>query len=134
MPGLCYPYAFLSDSIFNLIPGRSAEDQAVVSHLAPRPLFTVSNIELPPDHNWRQTLQGLTVSRTMSFLTEIEAARFRTPKGVWRIRPKRVTVSDPFNVIRTADIWFLLPETSRDRLQITKTLDDGSVLIERSHA
>lgn len=101
----------------------------VMTLMAPRPMFFPANFQMPLD-NWQKTVQGMLISDTMQFLNEIEIVRFKVDGVPWRVRLQSLLIGDPFSLVQTATVFYLLPETETHRLVITQT-NGSAAIIER---
>jgi hypothetical protein len=129
VPGLCYAHAKFPQSIIQTLKPPNTKLVPVTSYLVPKPLYVPSNFQMPLD-NWQRTIQGLALSDTMHWLMHLEAVTFRMHGKAWRIRVQEVVVGDPFSLLRTTKLFYLLPGAEDHQLAITKLLNGVTAVIE----
>jgi hypothetical protein len=127
---LCYAYAKFPNSLIQLFRPKENEVVDATTYMLPRPVYVPSNFRMPLD-NWQSTVQGLSLSYTMHWLSPLENARFNVGGVKWRIRVQEATVSDPFSPLRVATLFYLLPGTENSRLIINKITNGSTAVIER---
>lgn len=131
VPGLCYVYARFPASILQVVKPREAPTVKATTLLLKSALYAPSGFGIPLD-NWQRTIQGIRVSDTMRFLSDLSAARFKFSDGkVWKVTPQEMLLNDPLSPVRVVKVFYLLPVAEDHRLVITKIINGHTAIIEK---